>query len=112
MDKQWIKELKVGDEVIVESGGWRHHRSIEKVEKINKVTIRVCGSLFSIDSGYERGDGWHMATLYQCTPQAKEELRIEREKDRIASHLIGFPWSRLSYENLLKVYNIVKESEK
>lgn len=109
MDKKWIKELKVGDEVIVESGGWGHRRSIEKVEKINKVTIKVGGSLFSIDSGYERGDGWHMAALHQCTPQAKEELRIERERNKIISFLMGFPWSRLSYENLLKVYNIVKE---
>ena len=109
MDNKWIKELKVGDEVIVEGGGWRHHRCIEKVEKINKVTIKVGGSLFNIVNGYERGDGWHIATLHQCTPQAKEELRIEREKDRIANHLIGFPWSRLSYEKLLKVYNIVKE---
>lgn len=112
MDNNWIKELKVGDEVIVESGGWSHRRSIEKVEKINKVTIKVGGSLFSIDSGYERGDGWHKATLYQCTPQAREELRIKQEKDRIAARLIGFPWSRLSYEKLLKVYNIVKEDEK
>ncbi len=112
MDNNWIKELKVGDEVIVESCGWGHRRSIEKVEKINKVTIKVGGSLFSIDSGYERGDGWHNATLNQCTTQAKEELRIKQEKDRIAARLFVFPWSRLSYEKLLKVYNIVKEDEK
>ena len=109
MDNKWIKELKVGDEVIVESGDWGHPKRIEKVEKINKVTIKVGGSLFHIDSGYEKGDGWHMDSLHQCTPQAKEELQIEQEKGRIASYLIGFPWSRLSYEKLLKVYNIVKE---
>lgn len=109
MNNKWIKELKVGDEVIVESGGLGHWRSIEKVEKINKVTIKVRGLLFGIDSGYERGGGWHTATLLQCTPQAKEELRIEREKDMMASQLVGFPWRRLSYEKLLKVYNTVKK---
>ena len=111
MDNEWIKELKVGDEVIVESGGWSHIRSIKKVQKINKVTIKVGGSLFSINSGCERGEGWHMGTLYQCTPQAKEEIRLAREKNEFVAYLLGFNWRTLENEKLRKIYNIIKEDK-
>ncbi len=108
MEKDWIKNLKVGDEVILESGGWNHNRHIEKVEKINKTTVRVCGSLYTFD-GYERCSGWHRSTIHQLTDESRIEVEIENEGRSLRAKLCKVNWDVIPIEKLRSITKILYE---
>lgn len=69
---EWLKTLKVGDKVIVES---RYKRTITTVEKITAAgNIKANGILFN-SNGMERGGGvWNTTYLKQATPEVIEEI--------------------------------------
>ena len=104
----WIKDLKVGDEVIVVSGGWSIHEHVEVVEKVNKTTVRVCGSLFTFD-GYERTSGWHHARIEQCTEEAKARIKMEAERKKLAKSIEATTWANLPIDKLRRINAIIKE---
>ena len=107
MKEDWIKDLKVGDEVIVHSGGWYDNSHIEKVQKINKATINVGGTLYNVDSGFERTSGWHISHITQCTPEAKEMLMLKRERQKLTAFLLKAKWDSIPIEDLREIQAIV-----
>lgn len=102
----WITKLKVGDEVIVARS--RGPRSIERVEKINKTTIKVDGVLYHF-SGYERGGGWNSRYIEECTDERREEVAGEIEKRRYVFYFQNKSWSGESLEKLRELYKIDKQ---
>lgn len=102
----WIKNLKVGDDVIV-APGYGGIKRIEKVEKINKSSIVVGGVLFGF-SGVERSS-WGRAMLLECTAEAREKVLTARERYHIVNKLKSCMWDDVPIEDLRKIYNILYE---
>lgn len=75
----WIKDLKVGDKVIVSS---LYRKSVGTVEKITPAgNIKVNGILFN-SNGWERGGGaWDRSYLSKATP---ENIEIIKQESTIA----------------------------
>ena len=70
----WIRQLRVGDEVIVKS---KYGMRITKIDKINTKTVRVDnGCLFYFD-GTERGGGYNSQELCQASPETVSRIRKE-----------------------------------
>ena len=109
MKEDWIKDLKVGDEVIIVSGGGSYYEHVERVEKVNKTTVRVCGTLFSIIDGFERSRGWHCSRIIQCTEEEKERIKIDTEKRKLCFKLSRIEWNTIPIDRLRKIYLILKE---
>ena len=102
----WIKNLKVGDEVIVEPG-YGGIKRIEKVEKINKSSIVVGGVLFGF-SGVERGSGGRALMIFECTAEAREKVLTARERYYIVNKLRNCNWDDVPIEKLREVYNLMR----
>ena len=82
--REWIKNLKVGDEVIVTSNMCGEPR-ISKVEKITpKGFIKVDGLLFD-DNGSQRTSSWYKSYIIECSEEEKEKMR----KKQIISKAYG-----------------------
>ena len=102
----WIKNLKVGDEVIVDPG-YGMLRHIGKVTKVNKASISVDGTLYGF-SGVERSS-WGRALIFECTDEAREKVLTERERYHIVNKLKNCNWDDVPIEDLRKIYNTLYE---
>lgn len=73
---EFIKNLKVGDTVVVST---RFDMFVRKVDRITKAgNIGVGGMLFN-QSGIERnGDLWSKASLYEATPELLSKIRKDQ----------------------------------
>ena len=104
-----LKDLVVGDDVLVTVMSYRH---IAKVDKVTKTQIIVNNARFRRDSGLQFGsDRWNVRRI--SVPTEKEILDIKEENLRkILFHTISsFDFERLSTNELKQVYNIVKGKE-
>ena len=69
---EWIKDLKVGDTVIVTR---RFYEAIVKVEKITPAGNIKAGKSMFLPNGTERGgDIWNKAYLRKATPEYIERI--------------------------------------
>lgn len=109
MNKDWAKDLKVGDEVIYEP--CEGTRRIAKVEKVNKTTVNVNGSLFYFN-GRQRGDVYFPSRISPCTEKAKEEVIKEIERNKLIRALTNTAWARYDTDKLRRIYKILKEEQK
>ena len=101
-----LKDLVVGDDVLVTG---MYYRRIAKVDKVTKTQIIANNSRFRRDSGWQCGsDSWDRKSI--SVPTEKEILDIKEENLRkILIHTISsFDFERLSTKDLKQVYNIVK----
>ena len=104
-----LKDLVVGDDVLVTVMSYRH---IAKVDKVTKTQIIVNNARFRIDSGLQFGsDRWNVRRI--SVPTEKEILDVKEENLRkILIHTISsFDFKRLSTDELKHLYNIVKGKE-
>lgn len=68
----WLKNLKVGDKVIVSCRMGDVIRTVEKITPAGN--IKVNGTLFN-SNGLERGgDTWNMTYLHEATPEAVQKV--------------------------------------
>lgn len=104
-----LKDLVVGDDVLVTG---RFCRRIAKIDKVTKTQIVVNNARFRRGSGWQCGsDRWNVTRI--SVPTEKEISDIEEENLRkILIHTISsFDFERLSTNELKQVYNIVKCKE-
>ena len=81
----WIKNLKVGDLVIVST---RYDEVLRKVDRITKAGNIGVGAWLFNSNGIERnGDTWSKASLYEATPQKVNQIR-ERQIIKKAYNLM------------------------
>lgn len=104
MDRDWAKDLKVGDEVIVIPYDGR--RRIARVEKVNKTTVKVEGYLFYFN-GRERSSDWYLSFISPCTEEARKEVVDKMERDKLIRALTNTAWARYDTDKLRKVYEII-----
>ena len=100
-----LKDLVVGDEVLVTGMSYRH---IAKVDKVTKTQIIVNNARFRRDSGWQFGsDRWNVRRI--SVPTEKEISDVKRKT--LIHTISSFDFERLSTNELKQVYNIVKGKE-
>lgn len=105
-----LKDLVVGDEVLVTC---TFHRRIAKVEKVTKTKIVIDNARFRRDSGCQcGGDSWNRKSISVPTEKEISDVKEENLRETIIYAISSFDFKRLSTDELKQVYNIVKGKEK
>ena len=104
-----LKDLVVGDDVIVKS---MNHRRIAKVDKVTKTQIVVNNARFRRDSGWQCGsDRWNVRKISVPTEKEISDVKEENLRKTLIYAISSFDFKRLSTDELKQVYNIVKGKE-
>lgn len=104
-----LKDLVVGDDVLVEGV---IHRRIAKVDKVTKTQIVVDNARFRRDSGWQCGsDSWNVRRISVPTEKEISDIKEENLRKTLIYAISSFDFKRLSTNELKQVYNIVKGKE-
>ena len=105
-----IKDLVVGDDVLITS---RYYRRIAKVDKVTKTQIIANNARFRRDSGWQCGsDSWDRKSISVPTEKEISDVKEENLRKTLIYSISSFDFKRLSTDELKQVYNIVKGKEK
>ena len=105
-----LKDLVVGDEVLVTG---TFNRRIAKVDKVTKTKIVIDNARFRRDSGYQcGGDSWNRKSISVPTEKEISDVKEENIRKILINTISSFNFERLSTDELKQVYNIVKGKEK
>lgn len=106
-----FSNLKVGDKVIINLGGWDKIRKIRTVERITPSgLIGLCGRLFYKD-GRERGRNRFTTRLEEWTQEKEDEINrldIERRARNSCIDVFEQCSSNLTYEQSVAILEILK----
>lgn len=104
-----LKDLVVGDNVLVIS---RYYRRIAKVDKVTKTQIIANNARFRRDSGWQYGgDSWDRKSISVPTEKEISDVKEENLRNTLVYAISSFDFKRLSTDELKQVYNIVKGKE-
>jgi hypothetical protein len=104
-----LKDLVVGDNVLVRG---MHRRRIAKVDKVTKTQIIANNARFRRDSGWQCGsDRWDMKSISVPTEKEISEIKEENLRKTLIYAISSFDFKRLSTNELKQVYKIVKGKE-
>ena len=104
-----LKDLVVGDDVLVTVMSYRH---IAKVDKVTKTQIIVNNTRFRRDSGWQFGsDRWNVRRISVPTEKEISDIKEENFRKELLYAINSFDFKRLSTDELKQVYNIVKDKE-
>ena len=105
-----LKDLVVGDEVLVTG---TFNRRIAKVDKVTKTQIVIDNARFRRDSGWQcGGDSWNRKSISVPTEKEISDIKEENFRKELLYAISSFDFKRLSTDELKQVYNIVKGKEK
>ena len=105
-----LKDLVVGDEVLVTG---TFNRRIAKVDKVTKTQIVIDNARFRRDSGWQcGGDSWNRKSISVPTEKEISDVKEENIRKILINTISSFNFERLSTDELKQVYNIVKGKEK
>ena len=105
-----LKDLVVGDEVLVTG---TFNRRIAKVDKVTKTKIVIDNARFRRDSGCQCGvDSWYRKSISVPTEKEISDVKEENIRKILINTISSFNFERLSTDELKQVYNIVKGKEK
>ena len=105
-----LKDLVVGDDVLVTG---MYYRRIAKVDKVTKTQIIVNNARFRRDSGWQCGsDRWNVRRISVPTEKEISDVKEENLRKILINTISSFDFKRLSTDELKQVYNIVKGKEK
>lgn len=104
-----LKDLVVGDDVLVRG---MHNRRIAKVDKVTKTQIIIDNARFKRDSGWQCGsDRWNIRRISVPTEKEISDVKEENLRNTLVYAISSFDFKRLSTDELKQVYNIVKGKE-
>ena len=104
-----LKDLVVGDDVLVTVMSYRH---IAKVDKVTKTQIITDNARFRRDSGCQcGGDSWNRKSISVPTEKEISDVKEENLRKILINTISSFDFKRLSTDELKQVYNIVKGKE-
>lgn len=104
-----LKDLQVGDSVLVTGMSYRR---IAKVDKVTKTKIVVDNARFRRDSGWQCGsDIWNKRKISVPTEKDISDIKEENHRKILIYSISSFDFKRLSTDELKQVYNIVKGKE-
>lgn len=105
-DNDWLKDLKVGDEVAVAYHGFSTHYEFRNVERINTRFIVVSGKNYRKESGSQPGYG---SSIRAATPELKAEIAAQNRRRFVERALDNMKWSRLTDEQIEAVFAALPE---
>ena len=104
-----LKDLQVGDDVLVTG---MLCRRISKIDKVTKTQIVADNARFRRDSGWQCGsDRWNLRKISVPTEKQIAEIKEETLRKKLIYAISSFDFKRLSTDELKQVYNIVKGKE-
>lgn len=104
-----LKDLVIGDDVLVTGISYRR---IVKVDKVTKAQIVAGNIRFRRDSGWQcGGDRWNVKRISVPTEKEISEVKEENLRKTLIYAIRSFDFKRLSTNELKQVYNIVKGKE-
>lgn len=104
-----LKDLQVGDDVIVTG---MFCKRISKIEKVTKTQIIVGNTRFRKDSGWQCGsDRWNNETISVPTEKQIVEIKEENLRKKLIYAISSFDFEHLSTDELKQVTNIIKGKE-
>ena len=104
-----LKDLVVGDDVLVTG---MYYRRIAKVDKVTKTQIIANNARFRRDSGWQCGsDRWDTKSISVPTEKEISDVKEENFRKELLYAISSFDFERLSINELKQVYNIVKGKE-
>ena len=104
-----LKDLVVGDDVLVTG---MYYRRIAKVDKVTKTQIIANNARFRRDSGWQCGrDSWNRKSISVPTEKEISDVKEENFRKELLYAISSFDFERLSINELKQVYNIVKGKE-
>lgn len=105
-----LKDLVVGDEVLVTGMSYKR---IAKIDKVTKTQIVVANARYKKDSGWQCGrDRWNLRKISVPTEKEISDIKKEYFRKKLIYAISSFDFKRLSTDELKQVYNIVKGKEK
>lgn len=104
-----IKDLQVGDSVLVTGMSYKR---IAKVDKVTKTQIVVGSARYRRNSGLQCGDDiWDRKSISVPTEEEISDIKEENLRNTLVYAISSFDFNRLSTDELKQVYNIVKGKE-
>lgn len=104
-----LKDLVVGDDVLVKGMSYKR---IAKVDKVTKTQIVVDNARFKRDSGWQCGsDIWNRRRVSVPTEKEISDIKEENFRKKLIYAISSFDFKRLSTDELKQVYKIVKDKE-
>ena len=104
-----LKDLVVGDDVLVTG---MYYRRIAKVDKVTKTQIVIDNDRFRRDSGWQCCvDSWYRKSISVPTEKEISDVKEENLRKILINTISSFDFKRLSTDELKQVYNIVKGKE-
>lgn len=104
-----LKDLQVGDDVLVTG---MFYRRISKIDKVTKTQIVADNAKFRRDSGWQCGrDRWNLRKISVPTEKQIAEIKEENLRKTLIYAISSFDFKRLSIDKLKQVYNIIKDKE-
>ena len=104
-----LKDLVVGDDVLVTG---RSYRRIAKIDKVTKTQIIANNARFRRDSGWQCGsDNWDRKSISVPTEKEISDVKEENLRKTLVYAISSFDFKRLSTDELKQVYNILKGKE-
>lgn len=104
-----LKDLVVGDDILIIG---RSCRRIAKIDKVTKTQIVVDNARFRRDSGWQCGsDSWSRKSISVPTEKEISEVKEENLRKTLVYAISSFDFKRLSTDELKQVYKIVKDKE-
>lgn len=104
-----LKDLVIGDDVLVTGISYRR---IVKIDRVTKTQIVVGNARFKKDSGWQCGsDRWNLRKISVPTEKEISDIEEENLRKTLIYTISSFDFKRLSTDKLKQVYNIVKGKE-
>lgn len=105
-----LEDVKVGDNVIL-FDGW--NKSIVTVTKVTKTQIHIgYGKYRKCDGRLVGAGAWDISRITLYTEEKENEINIEKKRRRMLAYFKSYKFNLLGYEEMVKVYNMLKEIEK
>lgn len=102
----WVKNLKIGDKVVVERRGLH---SLQRIDIVKNITptglINVSGTLYRAD-GSSRGNDWTSEQLLECTKEVELEINKKKVIRKVLRDINEI--KSLTYEQAVEIMDILE----
>lgn len=99
-----LDNVKEGDRLILNKGGWHFGRSVVEVTKTTKDQIHVGGLRFRRKNGRRVGDSdWRSPSIQVPIDGEIQEVMDDNERESLVSELNLFKWATLPLVSLRQI---------